>query len=173
MAASNIIKHSHDPGSIVLNDGTGTPLTLTVRFDSADLSLSGLGALREVVTYQSRGKTLNIRKGAPSYPSISFSCMVADLTEATGGTVLDWVAKRAPFTARVSTSTTIGDVDTSDITITFEGTDYGDGADQTITCEDVHFTADFAQGEPNKLSISGTVYGDIKLNGATAFVASR
>ena len=174
MAASNIIKHSHDPGSIVLNDGTGTPLTLTVRFDNGDFSVGTLqSGLRAIVAYKQRGKTVALRLGDPEYPQLSFSCFVSDLSEPLGGTIQDWIAKRAPFAARVSTSTAIGDADTSDVIVTFEGTAFGDGSDQTYTCEDVALSYDFASGEPNKISITGVVYGDIKINNSTAFVASR
>jgi len=174
MAASNIIKHSHDPGSIVLNDGTGTPLTLTIRFDNGDFSVGTLQAgLRAVVAYKARGKTIGLRQGEPEYPQLSFSCSVSDLSESSGGTIQDWLAKRAPFASRVSTSTALGDIDTSDVIVTFEGTTFGDSADQTYTCEDVYLSYDFASGEPNKVSVTGVVYGDIKINGTTAFVASR
>lgn len=173
MAASNIIKHSDDGGSIVLSDGTGTPLTLTIRWDSADFAVTSLVPdLREVVVYDLRGQIVNIRKGKPAIPSLSFSAMVSDLSESTGGTILDWLAKRAPFASRVSTSTAIGDVDTCTVTVTFEGTTYGDGADQTIACEKVALSCDFATGGPNKFSISGTVYGDVKVNGSAAFTRS-
>jgi hypothetical protein len=47
------------------------------------------------------------------------------------------------------------------ITLTIEGTNFGDVADHTIVMSGVHCTIDFSEGDPNSFSISGTVYGSI------------
>lgn len=176
MALSSIIKHSHDGGTIAFADGTGTPLTLTVRFDKADFKVEGVSKdLREVVEYTGRSKTRSVRYGAPKYPTFSFSIDVADLSENGTGTVLDWIHKKTgtPFASRVNTLA-IGEVDTFDITYTQEGTALGDGADQTIKIEDCYVESwNFNEGEPNTISLSGKVYGDVSLNGAVVATAPR
>lgn len=175
MAASGVIKHAHDAGAVVLKDGTGTPLTCTVRFDKADFKITGISdGGREVVMYEGRGKIRSLRKGKVKTPTISFSCEVADLSNDDAETVADFLFKRLAYAARVSTTAAIGDADTFSLTFTQEGTTYGDSADQTILVEDIGaWEFGFEEGEPNMFTITGTVYGDIDINGTAAYVAPR
>ncbi len=173
-SASTVIKQAHDGGSVVLTDGTGTPLTITLKFDNADFKLDGVSKdLREVVTYTGRGKTRGVRYGAPKYPTWSCSVQVADLSESSAGTVLDWINKIAPFTARVSTMS-IGEVDAMTVTFNQEGTSYGDSIDQAIKVEQATVDAwSFSEGAPNTISLSGTVYGDVTIDGVKHATAPR
>jgi hypothetical protein len=164
MALSSIVKTKHDAGVLTLIDATGTPITLDVRFDNGDLSIDGLrNGLRDTATFTSRGKTRSLRRTTPVYPTISFTAMVTDLSETGTGTLLDWITKKTgtPFASRVSTSAARGDVDTSHLKFTMEGTTYGDSADGIIQCKDVDFTLQLSEGEPNTFGITGTVYGDV------------
>ena len=163
MAASAVIKHFTD-GSITLKDGTGTPVTLTVPFSAGDLSLSGLAqdALgRATNAYESRGTLNSLRRGAREYPTVSFSAHMADLSDASDRTIVDFLRKKNSYSANISTTATTGDVYTVDIVLTIEGTDLGDATDHTITMEDVDCRIDFSEGEPNTFTINGTVYGTI------------
>ena len=177
MALSTIIKTGAD-GSILLSDGTGTPLTLAVRFSNADINIGGLtNSLREVTTIQARMKTIGLRKGAPVYPTIAFSCYLTDLGEATSGTIFNWEAKTAPYGSRVKTHS-IGDLDTYDVKLTIEGTDHGDAADQSINCKDCHGTWTFTEEDGgNKAAFSGVIYGNVVFTDAgaqaTTFTAPR
>lgn len=177
MALSTIIKTGAD-GSILLSDGTGTPLTLAVRFSNADINIGGLtNSLREVTTIQARMKTIGLRKGAPVYPTIAFSCYLSDLGEATSGTIFNWEGKTAPYASRVKTHS-IGDLDTYDVKLTIEGTDHGDAADQSINCKDVHGTWTFTEEDGgNKAAFSGVIYGNVVFTDAgaqaTTFTAPR
>lgn len=163
MTASNVIKTAFDTAVITLTDGSGTPKVLTIRFDDGNFSLSGLQSVaRETVAIQTRGKLRSLRCGAVVFPTLTFSAKFCEIAESSAGTIFDWLAKRTPFASRVSTTTSIGDVDTCDVTFTMEGTDLGDAVDHVIVCEDVHLMLDFAEGnEGDTLSFSGTVYGDI------------
>jgi hypothetical protein len=170
MALSKIIKHAADGGTIVLKDGTGTPITLTLRYDGADLQLSGLSQyLREHTVYQNRGKIRSVRRGQVTIPRWSLSLEVADLSEATTGTVINWIHKVAPFASPALVSTIdFGDVFGQTLFYTMEGTDLGDSADQTIELTKITIDDyDFTEGSPNKLMLRGSVYGDYKVNGAT------
>jgi hypothetical protein len=165
MPASVVIKHFTD-GSITLKDGTGTPVTLVVPFSLGDLSISGMETDtlgRAVNAYETRGVLNSLRRGARVYPTVSFSCQLADVTDATNTTLLDFVLKRASFAGNTSTTAATGDVYTMDVVFTIEGTSFGDAADHVITMEDVHFTIDAAEGEPNTVSLSGTIYGTLVL----------
>lgn len=177
MALSSIVKTGHDAGTLQLIDGTGTPLTLTVRWDKADLNVGDVsGTMREVVAVVGRGKLRSLRRGAPKFPSISFSVHVTEFSETGTGTVLDWEAKKTgtPFASRVSTTASIGDADTYHVKFTMEGTTYGDAADSILQFKDCNGSWSFAEGEDgNTLSFSGTVYGDITDGTSTVFTAPR
>lgn len=165
MALSEKVKQSHDSGTITFKDGTGTPLTCALRFDMADVALSGLSVhQREAVAYQSRGVLRSLRNGALQFPSASFSAMVTDLTETSAGTVLDFfkATTGTPYETRVSTNTTKSERFLCNIVIVIEGTAYGDAKDSTWTltdcdCGEITYT----EGEPSTLAFSFTCYGTV------------
>lgn len=176
MSLSNVPKTGVD-GTIKLIDGTSvTPLDLTLRFYMGDWNLTGLvPGGRESVVIEGRGKTRGLRKGKVKFPTVSLSAHAAELTETGTGTLLDWVYKTTgtPFASRAKTHS-IGDLDTTNIQLTIEGTDHGDGADHVVWLGDVSFEVTHQQGEDgDKFSIQGTVYGNIKLNGTTVHTAPR
>ena len=163
MALSTVVKHFTD-GSITLKDGTGSPVTLAVALSVGDLTISGLETNtlgRATNAYETRGVLRSLRRGARVYPTVSFSCQLTDITDATDNTLFDFLLKRGSYASNVSTTATTGDVYTVDVVFTIEGTDLGDGSDHVITLEDVHFTSDLAEGEPNTISASGTIYGTV------------
>ena len=172
MALSSLIKTMEDGGVITLYDGTGTPITLTVRYDKADFKIAGLKhGLRESTPYQSRGKLRSVRKAKVIFPTLAFTAMITDLSETGTGTLMDWVAKTAgtPFTSRVKTMS-IGDVDTCHVKWTQEGTDLGDGADQSLRAKDVELSIEVSEADPNIFSLSGIIYGDIDDGASTPVV---
>jgi len=129
-----------------------------------DCTISGLAqdALgRATNAYETRGVLVGLRRGAREYPTFSMSLMVPDLSDGSNVTPLDFIRKKGAYTANASTTTALGDVYTIDIVLTIEGTDLGDAADHTFTLEDVDCRADFSEGEPNTLTINGTIYGTI------------
>lgn len=163
MPASEIIKHFTD-GSVTVKDGTATAVTLTVPFTAGDVAISGIAADalgRATNAYETRGVLVGLRRGAREYPTFSMSVMVADLSDGSNTTILDFIRKKGAYAANKSTTEAKGDVYTIDIVLTIEGTDLGDAADHTFTLEDVDCRADFSEGEPNTLTINGTIYGTI------------
>jgi hypothetical protein len=159
-------------GSITLSDGTGTPVTLALSYDMGDLSITGLAEkLNEVTAIQRRGKHVSLAHGARTYPSVSFSAIMTQFTEASApGTLADFILRRAAYSANIST-TNAGGVYTIDIVLTIEGTDFSDAADHTVTLTDVACTLDFAEGAPNSFSISGQVYGAVTGDLATTEIS--
>ena len=159
MAVSTVIKHFTD-GTIELADGTGTPVTLTVPFSQGDFSISGVQESQKAVNvYQSRGTLHSLRLGEKTFVSGSFSAMLADVSDASAGNLLDFIQKANAYSGNTSTSSN-GDVYTIKITLTIEGTDLGDSADHTIVLDDCACTADVSEGEPDSISISFTSYAD-------------
>lgn len=164
MAASTVIKNFTD-GQLTIKDGTGTPITLVVPYEQGNFSLTGLNRkLRNVVAYESRGSRLSVRHTTRNYPAFSFSAFMAQFNAgAAAATVLDALLKGTgtTFAAAVSTLGAAADVYTVDLAFSVEGTDFGDSADPTFTLEDCHCSIDWAEGDPNAFTITGTVYGAI------------
>jgi hypothetical protein len=161
MPASTVIKNFRD-GTIIFADGTTpTPLSVTLSLESGDFSLTGLSQLNtEATTYLDRGELGSVRLTSRSFPSFSVSCHMADLSDATDKLIWDAVNKTGAFSAALSTITG-SDVYGLKITLTIEGTNFGDAADHTIVMNGCHCMIDFSEGDPNSFSISGTVYGAI------------
>lgn len=160
MPASTVIKHLYD-GSITLSDGTGVPVTLVVPFSQGDLSVSGIQETQNaVVAYETRGTLHSVRHAARTYPTGSFSFMIADYADATNNTVVDYVTKANSYSGNATTLTG-SDVYAIDIILTVEGTDLGDATDHTITLTDCVCTMDIAEGEPNTGTINFTCYGTV------------
>ena len=160
MAVSSFIKNNTH-GAITLSDGTGTPVTLAVAYDNGDFAISGLTeTLREYTKYETRGTFNSAAHTVRKYPTGSFSVKVSQFTDATAGTVLDFLLKTGNFSSNASTIA--GDVYAIDIDFDMEGTDFSDSADHSIAITDAIITdASFAEGDPNTVSVSFEVVGTV------------
>lgn len=161
MAASTVIKNFRD-GTIKLDDGTTpTPITLTVSLDAGDFSISGLNqGNTEATTYLDRGELGSVRLTNRSFPTFSFSAHMADLSDATDKLLWNAINKDGAWAAAVSTISG-SDVYGLKVTLTIEGTNFGDAADHVLVLNGCHMSIDFAEGDPNSFTINGTVYGSI------------
>lgn len=161
MAASTVIKNFRD-ATVVFADGTTpTPLSLTLTLESGDFALSGLNqGNTEATTYLDRGELGSVRLTSRTFPSFTVSCHMADLSDATDKLIWDAVNKTGAFASAVSTISG-SDVYGLKVTLTIEGTNFGDAADHTIVLNGCHCSIDFAEGDPNSFTINGTVYGTI------------
>ncbi len=161
MPASTVVKNFTD-GSLIIADGTGTPIDVTVKFANGDFSISGLKkALRETVAYQSRGVLSSVRHTAQTFPTFSFSAQMSEFTSASDNSLADAVLKNGAFASAVSTLGANADVYTLNLTFRVEGTNFGDSADHSFTLGNCELSLDFAEGDPNTFTINGTVYGSI------------
>lgn len=158
MAASTVIKHLHD-GTLTIKDGTGTPVSLAIPFSVGDFTLSGVQQQQNnVVAYETRGDLHSVRHSTRTYPTGSFSVMLADYSDATERTVLDFLRKSGSYSGNISTLTPT-EVYAVDLVWTVEGTDLGDPSDHVATMTDCVCTLDLAEGEPNTLTVNFTMYG--------------
>lgn len=161
MPISAIVKNFRD-GVLTLSDGTTpTPLTLTVQFESGDFSITGLNqGNTEATTYLDRGVLGSVRLTNQTFPQLSFSANATDISDATNRTLWDAVNKSGSFATAVST---IGSSDVYGLTVklVIEGTNFGDPSDHEIQCVGVHLSIDFAEGDPDSFSLTGTIYGAI------------
>lgn len=161
MAASTVIKHFTD-GTLTLSDGTATPVSLVIPFDTGDLSYSGQQQTQQdVVAYQTRGALHSVRHAARNFVTGSFSFMVADFSDATDQTAIDFLLKLGSYNGNTTTLTNSPEVYAVDLLWTVEGTDHGDAADHTCTMTDIVCTLDMAEGEPDTVTVSFTCYGSI------------
>jgi hypothetical protein len=166
MAISDMVKTSVH-GSIVLSDGTGTPITHTELYDLGDFALNLNGAsggkLNAAVHHFRRGNYVSSSYGDRAVPTMSFTAYHTGTAGSTPGSIADWVLRRTPYASTVSTLGS-GRVWACKVVITWEGTDFGDSADGTITLNNVVLRLDsFAeQMDGNRFSISGDVLGAIE-----------
>jgi hypothetical protein len=158
---NSIVKNFRD-GQIILKDGTGTPIAVTIEFESGDFSISGLSANShaEVTTYLDRGSLGSVRLTSQQFPTWSFTCHMVEFSDAVTKTVWDAVNKTGTFAAAVSTITN-SDVYGLDCVINIEGTTLGEATDHTLTLVGNRITLDFAEGDPNSFTINGTMYGSM------------
>ena len=164
MAISAIAKAFPD-GTILLKDGTGTPISVTVQFEDGDFKVSGLqqGEL-SISKYEDRGVFYSARKTKQVYPQVSFTAHFTDLSDGTNKTLPDAVLKQGAFSGGVSTLvTTAGDVWCLDTVFTVTGTALGDSADHVCTLTKVHWSIDISEGDPSKFSMTGEVLGAITM----------
>jgi hypothetical protein len=151
-------------GSVKILDGTSvTPLEVSLDCDMGDISLSGLvDGLYEIIKYERRGRLKSVARGTRVYPSGSLTAMWAQFTDVDAGTVEDMLSGHAgtAYAARIGTLGA-GRPVTFDIVVTIEGTDFGDDFDHTFTMTDCRIVHDWAEGDPDTISLSWEVLGAI------------
>jgi hypothetical protein len=158
MAISSVVKNFRD-GTLTIEDGTGTPLDVVVQYEAGDFSLSGLTAgQKEVTTYADRGDLCSVRHTSQTYPSLSFSAHLSDLSDASEETLPDILLKQGSKSSAVSTLGANADVYT--VKLTWSIAEPGAAA-HTVVLDDVYCSLDMSEGDPSSFSISGTVYGSI------------
>ena len=70
MAISSVVKNFRD-GTILIEDGTGTPLAVTVQYEAGDFSITGLNESNtDATTYLDRGELGSVRKTNRTFPKI-------------------------------------------------------------------------------------------------------
>jgi len=162
MAVSSVVKNFRD-GTILLEDGTTpTPISVTVQYEAGDFSISGLNQSNtEATTYLDRGELGSVRKTSRTFPTFSFSAHMTDLSDATDKQLWDAVNKTGAFASAISTGGSASDVFMLKVTLTVEGSNFGDASDHLLVMTNCHCSIDFAEGDPNTFTINGTVYGTI------------
>lgn len=162
MPLSSVVKNFRD-GTIRVFDGTAvTPLDVTVEYESGNWTVGGLKkSLNETVTYLDRGELGSVRYTSRTFPTGSFSLHMTELSDATNEVLLDLVRRTGAFSAAVSTLGASAEVYTLNMSLTVEGTNYGDASDHSLTLTNCELSADLAEGDPNTITINYTCYGTI------------
>ena len=162
MAVSGVVKVRRD-GVITLLDGAAA--TYTVAYEDGDFSADTLtgGNAADRVVIRDRGSIVGLRKGDDPVGSLSFSVHYREFTNATGGVLLDFITGTNGAVALTSTGGVGFEQFLLDCKITVDGQDLA--TDSTATFSKVLFTADFSEGDPDKLSLKGEVYGGVAFTG--------
>lgn len=171
MAAPSTQPKNSYKGTITFSDGTGTPVTLAVVFTKGDTTLPELRQyLNEDVIISARSRFIGLSTGAPNYPQVSFSAFCGNLvgsSTSAPGSPMEFAHGKGAYAANVPT---IGAsrLMTIDVAISIEGTDWGDGADETITLEDCRVGVAWAEAQDgNTLSFTCVVLGSIIIANST------
>jgi hypothetical protein len=175
MAAPSSMPKNFAGAVLRLSDATTpTAVTLNAHLFKGDYTLSPINQfLNEDVYFDATTRNEGIGIGAPVRPTLSFSAGVGNLigsSTTAPGTVLEFVHAKGAYSANISTLGA-NRVHTVDVRLVIEGSRWGDSADETIDCEDVRVSADFAMsGEGNTLTFNGTVTGSIVITNSTNVV---
>lgn len=176
MADPSTYVRSFTSGSMIVKDGTGTPVSHTVTLDWGDTVIGPLKArLNETKDIERRGKFVTSASGKRIYPTIKFSAWYSSIDQDTTapGSLAEMVTGTGSYSANVSTLGT-GRPYHVDVELTLEGTNFGDATDELWTLNDVDFTVDsFEEGEDGtKIVLTGVIKGSIvvtKSTGTTTF----
>lgn len=133
-----------------------------MQYENGDFSLSGSNQGNyEHTKYLDRGDLGSLRRTVRSFPTGSFTAQLTDLADATNNTLWDAVNKTGSFSAAVSTLGANADLYTLNITLTIEGTQFGDTTDHVLIMNDCRCSIDVAEGDPDSFSLSFEVLGAI------------
>lgn len=162
MAASVVPKIMRD-GTLTVISGGGSPVTYTVAYEDGDLSFSKDKDARIVI--RDRGTIVGVRKGESPVISGSFTVHQREFTNASALCLVDMLDKTGAASSHVSTGSGAYEDFMVDFKITIEGDDHGDNADGSATFSKCIATWDFAEGQPNKISVSFECFGGLTFTG--------
>tara|TARA_R110000824_G_scaffold197027_1_gene380300 strand:+ start:2713 stop:3213 length:501 start_codon:yes stop_codon:yes gene_type:complete len=164
MAVSAAVKVRRD-GTLVLESGGGSPVTLTVTYEDGNFSANTLGANEDRIVIRDRGSIVGLRKGDDQVGTVGFSVHYREFTNAGAGVLLDFINGTQAGSALNTAGGPGFEQFLCKITFTTEGTDNGDNADGQAIFNSVLLTADFSEGDPDVLNVQGEVYGAITYTG--------
>lgn len=165
MAAESTFVKNNVLGTVVLKDGTGTPVTLTMTLDRGDIKVTRLSQkLNELVKIVRRGRRASFAHGERIFPALTFSGFIGNLVGSSSsapGTPYEFVTNKGAYSANISTLGA-NRLYTVNVEITYEGTNYGDSADEKLTLNDCYFFQDFTEDMGgNYWSFSADVLGTV------------
>lgn len=166
MAASTVVKVRRD-GTLKLQDGAGSPVTLTIDYEDGNFTANNLAEDSDRIVIRDRGTIVGLRKGDDQVGSLSFSVHFREFSNQGAATLLDFCNGLASGSALTSTGGSGFEQFLCTVSMEIEGTDHGDNADATCNFLKVLLTADFSEGDPDVLNVQGEVYGGIQTSGQT------
>lgn len=158
--ASSSVKTVRD-GQLTLKDGTGVPVTLVVTYEGEG-NFTFADDKSERLTIMQRGQIVGCRKQNDVVTTGSFSINFREFTDASSGSIIDFIMKTGSYSGNVSTGGAgFSDFYMIDIEFRCEGTDHGDTGDHFANLRKCVCTYDFAEGFPDTVNITVECYGGI------------
>ena len=163
MALAGTVKVRRD-GTIKLIDGTGSPVTLTVAYEDGNFTADLLGADADRIVIRDRGTIVGLRQGDDQVGSLSFSVHFMEFKNAgASGCLLDFINGEQAGSGLTSTGGAGFEQFLCTVEMEIEATALGDN-DNKASFAKVLLTADFSEGDPDVLNVSGEVYGGVTLS---------
>lgn len=157
MAFSTAVRSMRD-GQLVIKDGAGTPVSVTVACDEGDLQWTETETTSEL---RCRGTATGFIKGEDSFCTVQFSVKVSQLisqSENPSDAVAVYEILRNNIDGDLYTSTSAGGVYTVDLEFTIVDPAGGTGTGEKVTFNDfLAETVTFQEGTPNMLNVSGKI----------------
>ena len=161
MAYPTSVKVRRD-GQLVLKDGAGVPITLTVAYEEGNMSFDIPLDAQTVV--RDRNIIVSVRKGDEEPITGSFSFYFRAFTSSDVGGIRDFITGTNAYSGNTSTGasgTPYVEHYAVDIQFTVEGTDLGDASDHVATLSKCVCQLSFSEGDPNTWTLNFTCYGGI------------
>jgi hypothetical protein len=158
MAESTIVKTKRDGILTLYDDARGN--SYAISYEQGDFSLTIPG--RTINVFLDRGvlgATPSVRWGDDQPMSGSFTAYMRDANDAAAAILFNLATETG--WANSNWTSTLGsnaEVFTVEMELTIEGTDHGDAADHTITIDHCALSVQFAEGDPNLLTINFVSY---------------
>jgi hypothetical protein len=166
-APSTYVKNS-SLGQIKVDTGSGE--TLTVPFTLGDTKVGPLMEIQnEPKEYEARGRYVASGWGARVYAELAFGALIGNLIGPTlvpPGALLEILTRKGAYASATGTEGA-GRPYTVKVTLTIEGTDVGDSADETVVLNHVKASAAYEENEDgNRIAVTGKVLGSIVITNA-------
>lgn len=150
-------------GTLLINDGAGSPLGYTIVYEDGDLQVTGLmeGQL-SVQRFDDRGVPYAVRSVQRENIEFSFSLhAISLLGDGTTAMISDVALKLgvwASATSLTGATSALGDAYLVKLTFTGERSNFGATADTTMVLKYCRLSLDVAEGVPGKWSVKGTAF---------------
>lgn len=161
MAVSNIPKVPRD-GTVTLQGATLAAYTLD--YEDGDVNVSEIGTAERIVI-RDRGAIVAVRQGDDPVITITMTVSQRDFTDGSSATLWDVIAFTGSRAADTKTTDTKGDFKFLTCVFTDAGTAHGDTADHTLTAKGCVATMSFAEGKPNKYTLTLEVHAGLTRTG--------
>lgn len=152
-------------GTVKLTSGGGSPVTLTIDYEDGNFSADLLGARADRIVIRDRGSIVGLRSGDDQVGSLSFSVHMREFSNQSHATLIDFCNGSAAGSSLVSVEGSGYEPFLCNVTMEIEGVANGDSADAVAIFNSVLLTADFAEGDPSVINVSGEIYGVIQRSG--------
>lgn len=149
MAESIKVKIKRD-GLVTILDGAGSPLSYTVAYEDGDFSFNA--AKDESLWIEDRGVIVGERAIKERMGSLKFSVHMREFRNASAATIVDVIKKTGAWASATSLGTAAYESFMHKLTFTVD-----DGTDSVVTFGIVKLDYDFAEGDPNKINVTGEV----------------